>query len=170
MGNFRDNKGGGGRSSGGRSFGGGRPSFNNRSGDRPMMHKTICSKCGKECEVPFKPTGSKPVFCSECFRENGGPDTRRNEGRNFSRPNFDNRDNRNDNRERSTQAPQYKEQLDSLNFKLDKILKILTSVAPEAEVHVVEEKVEEVEKEKVVAPKKKKLPKKAVLTPEEPQE
>jgi CxxC-x17-CxxC domain-containing protein len=31
------------------------------------MHKAICSECGKECEVPFKPTEGKPVFCRECF-------------------------------------------------------------------------------------------------------
>ncbi len=31
------------------------------------MTKVICSLCGKECEVPFKPTSSKPVYCDECF-------------------------------------------------------------------------------------------------------
>ena len=31
------------------------------------MHKAICSECKKECEVPFKPTEGKPVFCKECF-------------------------------------------------------------------------------------------------------
>jgi len=32
------------------------------------MYKAVCSKCGKDCEVPFKPTGEKPVFCSDCFK------------------------------------------------------------------------------------------------------
>lgn len=31
------------------------------------MHKAVCSECKKECEVPFKPTEGKPVFCRECF-------------------------------------------------------------------------------------------------------
>jgi len=31
------------------------------------MHKTTCSECGKECEVPFKPTEGKPVYCKECY-------------------------------------------------------------------------------------------------------
>ena len=31
------------------------------------MHKAVCSECGKECEVPFKPTEGKPVFCRDCF-------------------------------------------------------------------------------------------------------
>jgi len=31
------------------------------------MHKAVCSECGKDCEVPFKPTEGKPVFCRECF-------------------------------------------------------------------------------------------------------
>ena len=31
------------------------------------MHKIKCSECGKEDEVPFKPTEGKPVFCKECY-------------------------------------------------------------------------------------------------------
>jgi len=30
-------------------------------------HKAICADCRKECEVPFKPSGDRPVFCKECF-------------------------------------------------------------------------------------------------------
>ena len=48
---------------------------NNRGGgrfgrDRPPreMHKATCAECGKECEVPFKPNGQKPVYCDECFQ------------------------------------------------------------------------------------------------------
>lgn len=33
------------------------------------MHKATCSECGTECEVPFKPTEGKPVFCKECYRK-----------------------------------------------------------------------------------------------------
>ena len=52
---------------GGNRFGGGngRRSFN----DRPReMHKAVCNECKQECEVPFKPTEGKPVFCQSCFR------------------------------------------------------------------------------------------------------
>ncbi len=31
------------------------------------MHKAVCSECGQECEVPFKPSGDRPVYCRECF-------------------------------------------------------------------------------------------------------
>ena len=31
------------------------------------MHKSVCADCGKECEVPFKPTGNRPVYCQECW-------------------------------------------------------------------------------------------------------
>jgi len=31
------------------------------------MHKAICSECKKECEVPFKPTEGKPVYCKDCW-------------------------------------------------------------------------------------------------------
>ena len=37
--------------------------------------KVICSDCNKECEVPFKPSGDRPVYCKECFskRKDRGP-------------------------------------------------------------------------------------------------
>lgn len=56
---------------------GGRRRFNRRgygrrgSFDREM-YKVTCADCGKETEVPFKPDGSKPVYCSECFAKRRG--------------------------------------------------------------------------------------------------
>jgi CxxC-x17-CxxC domain-containing protein len=29
--------------------------------------KVQCAGCGNECEVPFKPTGDRPVYCRVCF-------------------------------------------------------------------------------------------------------
>ena len=31
------------------------------------MHKSVCADCGKECEVPFRPTRNRPVYCQECW-------------------------------------------------------------------------------------------------------
>jgi CxxC-x17-CxxC domain-containing protein len=31
------------------------------------MHKTVCDDCKKDCEVPFKPTEGRPVYCRDCF-------------------------------------------------------------------------------------------------------
>ena len=36
------------------------------------MHKAICSECKQECEVPFKPTDGKPVFCKDCYKKKKG--------------------------------------------------------------------------------------------------
>lgn len=38
-------------------------------GDRGprQMHDAVCSECGAACQVPFKPTEGKPVYCRECF-------------------------------------------------------------------------------------------------------
>ena len=33
------------------------------------MHKATCADCGNECEVPFKPTEGRDVFCQDCFRK-----------------------------------------------------------------------------------------------------
>jgi CxxC-x17-CxxC domain-containing protein len=38
--------------------------------------KAICADCHKECEVPFKPTGDRPVYCKDCF-------SRRKQGSSF---------------------------------------------------------------------------------------
>ncbi len=56
---------GGSRGGGGfRGGGGGGGGFNR--GPREM-HKAVCSECGKECEVPFKPSGDRPIYCKDCF-------------------------------------------------------------------------------------------------------
>jgi CxxC-x17-CxxC domain-containing protein len=54
--------GGGGYSSGG--YGGG------SSYDRPprQLYDATCADCGKTAQVPFQPTGSRPVYCNDCFR------------------------------------------------------------------------------------------------------
>lgn len=81
----RDNKSGGKKNSGGRDF-------DRRDGGRPDMFQATCAECGNPCEVPFRPTGDKPVYCSSCF------DKRRNDrndrGGDFGRPRFRDRDKR----------------------------------------------------------------------------
>ncbi len=44
--------------------------YDNRGhqGDREM-HKTKCAECEQECEVPFKPTEGRDVFCKDCYRK-----------------------------------------------------------------------------------------------------
>jgi len=74
------------------------------------MFKTVCSNCEKECEVPFRPTNGKPVYCSDCFEKMGGG------GRGDTR--------RFDDRSRAPQA-QGGPDLGAINAKLDKILNIL---------------------------------------------
>jgi len=31
------------------------------------MHTTVCSDCGQECEVPFKPDPNRLVYCRDCW-------------------------------------------------------------------------------------------------------
>src|SRR3972149_6429912 len=59
-----------GGSSGGGSRYGGSSRFNRGSdGNRRIeMHNAICGDCGNECEIPFKPKDSRPVYCRECFQ------------------------------------------------------------------------------------------------------
>ncbi|MEK7085909.1 MAG: CxxC-x17-CxxC domain-containing protein [Patescibacteria group bacterium] len=59
----------GGENRGGNRFGGGGHGGHSGSRRPPMeMHQATCAECGKSCEVPFRPSGDKPVFCSNCFK------------------------------------------------------------------------------------------------------
>jgi CxxC-x17-CxxC domain-containing protein len=31
------------------------------------MFSATCASCGREALVPFRPSGAKPVYCSDCF-------------------------------------------------------------------------------------------------------
>ncbi len=91
------------------------------------MFKTTCSNCGKECEVPFRPTTGKPVYCSECFEKMGGrrSDSGRPERSDFRAP--------------APSFDQNKAQFDALNAKIDRILgllepKVVETVVPASEV------------------------------------
>lgn len=101
-----DNDGGGARSTGNNFR---KPNFGGRKEqsfrDRPMF-EAMCANCRKRCEVPFKPTGDKPVYCSDCFEKSGGSMGKGSE----------------------KAVSQYKEQFDMLNSKLDRIINILALV------------------------------------------
>ncbi len=154
-----------------------------RGGDRfsrgPVeMHRAVCDNCGKDCEVPFRPTQGKPIFCSNCFEKNGPSNDRRSESQDWSprrsnqndremfdavcdncsknckipfRPTggrpvycsdcFEKGDNDRDSEPRNVQQPQ-RDRLQEVNVKLDKILELLSPAVPqEAPVETVVEEV-----------------------------
>ena len=43
-------------------------------GGRPPreMHPATCAGCGVETEVPFRPSGERPVYCRDCFSRQHG--------------------------------------------------------------------------------------------------
>jgi len=86
--------------------------FDQKQGNFRQMHSATCSKCGRDCQVPFRPTEDKPVYCSDCF---GKQDT--------ARPN---RSFRNNDRPSHRSEPSIQPQLGEINQKLDAILKLLT--------------------------------------------
>lgn len=163
MGDF---KGGGGRRStnngggfGGRSSGG-RPNFSRQGGggfggrDRgPVtMHQTVCDKCGNSCEVPFRPTEGKPVYCSNCFekKEGGGNDRGRDR---FPRKDFNSYESPTRNNSTGGNNDELKKQLELLNIKMDRLIKtveVMANIKP-----LVVEKPKEIEK-KIVAVKSEK--------------
>ena len=123
------------------SFGGSRPRFNDRDSRGPVeMHDAICDNCGKSCQVPFRPTSGKPVYCSNCFEQKGGNDSRGYESRPprpEGRPAFT---------PRRDEEPRVDNRFEELNAKLDKILSLLSpNVAEEV---AVEEEIVEVKPKK----------------------
>lgn len=131
-----------------------RRSFNGGPNEYKQMHKAICSNCNKPCEVPFKPNGSKPVLCRDCFRNNNSPfeGGGRTENRSFERRPFDNRGDVRPPHHAPEHQP-HREQFDSLHNKLDRIIALLAAqdikVAP---VEKVTEKRAEAVVEEVNAP------------------
>ena len=182
-----------GNDSGGGGFkkeGFGKRQFGDRERERPQMHEAICSDCGKRCEVPFKPTGDKPVYCNQCFPSHRGSPASNSSGRRgYERPRFQDkrmfdaicdkcgknfelpfrptgdkavycnecfdRSGNSPNKSNDRAVNQYKEQFNILNTKLDRIIRGLSPA-----VRGKEEKKEAIaEKKKGVAGKKEKTKK-----------
>lgn len=59
-------------SRGPRRFGGGNSRGNSFNRGPREMHDAKCAECGKNCQVPFKPSGDKPVLCGDCYRKSKG--------------------------------------------------------------------------------------------------
>jgi CxxC-x17-CxxC domain-containing protein len=34
---------------------------------RRALYQAVCADCQNHCEVPFKPSGSRPIYCKACF-------------------------------------------------------------------------------------------------------
>lgn len=148
---------------GGSRFGGG---DHRSSGDRgPVtMHDAICSKCGKDCEVPFRPTGDKPIYCNDCFSENrdrGGRSPRREFGSSAqagSRPLM--RSSFGENRGGGV-SDEVKKQLEFLGLKIDRLTKVVEGLTL-APTHTTPEKSAQVKKAIKEATSVKKASKKKV--------
>ena len=52
--------------------GGGGGGYGSRDRGPREMFAATCSSCGREAQVPFRPTSGKPVYCSDCFRSQRG--------------------------------------------------------------------------------------------------
>jgi CxxC-x17-CxxC domain-containing protein len=130
----RDDRGG--RSFGGGSFGGGnkfggdrggrdfnKPRFNNGGGEDRPMFPAVCDDCGKSCQVPFRPSGDKPVRCSDCFGNNRETSSRDDRGpRDFNKPAFS----KNVYRDTPSQStPDFKSDFIALGQKLDTVISLL---------------------------------------------
>jgi len=93
--------------------------------DRREESTTVtCADCGTECQVPFVPRTDKPVYCSDCFRQNKPQDfgndrySRDDRGSRYSRDDRGSRYSRDDRGSRSS-----RDNFRSKKSKTDKFLK-----------------------------------------------
>jgi len=129
MGNFQ----GGGNRGGGYSGGGGggRPSFQRKSfgGDRDnTKYKAVCDECHKECEVPFRPSSDKLVYCNDCFsnkRKDDDRAPRRDFGDRGPKRDFNNRPAQPSFSKPAGGQDDVKKQLSDMNVKLDRLVSAL---------------------------------------------
>ncbi|MFH0927907.1 MAG: CxxC-x17-CxxC domain-containing protein [bacterium] len=112
---------GGGFKGGGKRFGGGgRPwDRGGQGGARTSMHSAVCTQCGAACEVPFRPNGKKPIFCSNCFKRDAFP-KQKSFGGDSPAPAF-----------KDQGSDRISEQLRAINEKLDTLLDVLTGESEE---------------------------------------
>ncbi|HAL50224.1 MAG: hypothetical protein UU46_C0003G0008 [Candidatus Uhrbacteria bacterium GW2011_GWD1_41_16] len=138
-GGWKDKRGGDRGGRGGRDFG----SINtwkrdgDRGGDRddrPQMHSATCAECGERCEVPFKPTGSKPVYCSNCFRKDDSRSLDR--PRSFDRPRSDKPAYQSTPRDNNDEVVK---QLKTIGIKMDKMISLLMELSGAVDGEVYEE-------------------------------
>ena len=148
---------GGGSKTGGLKFGG-KKKFkdSNRYGSERRENRSArqgtdqfaatCSECRKSCDVPFKPSNNKPVYCSACFgMKKSANDARDTNNRNnhfdrgshteqphYTKPPRDQRSPRHDpSRGRSDDGmADLKRQITGLELKLNRILDIINPPLP----------------------------------------
>ena len=94
-----------------------------KSNDGPVvLHKAVCSECNKTCEVPFRPTGEKPVYCNNCFNPAGGSFRESKNNNHFPKRDFGSRDAyipRSENGTSNNEA--VSKQLEILNTKIEQL-------------------------------------------------
>jgi CxxC-x17-CxxC domain-containing protein len=92
------------------------------------MYAATCANCGRTTEVPFRPTGERPVFCRDCFdkqspqgkfeRREAPRQFERREAPHFAKPTTSDR-----------AIEELKTQLAGMSRKLDTAVSLLAEVA-----------------------------------------
>lgn len=90
------------------------------------LFKATCGECRKQCEVPFKPTGTRPVLCNDCFKRGDAGAYERPVARPGRSNGFEKRSYSKEPEHRvNVDSGAMNEQFKMLNDKLDLILKKL---------------------------------------------
>ncbi|MGB8815647.1 MAG: CxxC-x17-CxxC domain-containing protein [Minisyncoccia bacterium] len=142
-------------------FGGNRDG-GSRFGERRdiVMHDAVCADCKKNCQVPFRPSNDKPVYCKDCFNERGGPS--KSSFNNFPKKDFGPRPQVSPSFATNKSDDGVKKLLEAINTKLDSLIKTIEVSSKPVSVEVKEKKLakEPADNKKVKSAIKKVLAKK----------
>src|SRR3989344_5359485 len=120
----QNNKFGGGNRGGDRGGFRGGGNFGKRDfGGQREMFDAGCAKCGKTCQVPFRPNGERPVYCRDRFGGNK-PDRPQGQSNLSARNDFPRREFNTPPAAKSNDAAHIniQRQLDAINAKLDRLI------------------------------------------------
>jgi len=86
------------------------------------LYPAVCDNCGNNCEVPFKPTSDKPIYCSQCFGDKRSSNRRHTSGKPVQHSHL----------QTNPDVKNLEKKLTQLEEKVDKILSLLNPATKES--------------------------------------
>ncbi len=86
------------------------------------MFPAVCDDCGDDCQVPFRPSTDKPIYCSRCFEKRGNGrdmDMNDNRGRDDRGRDRERDENRGRDRDMGERRPPKDPMIEDINTKLN---------------------------------------------------
>ena len=147
-------------------FGGKSDRYETKGNKLTEKFAATCTSCGNKCEVPFRPDGTKPVLCRDCYVTKNASPTNSNTSRDRFTPNeLKGRPERAPEVPRANHSSEYAlivKQLSSLEIKVNQLMDMVKSAGKPvtSEVKLNAAAITEPKTEDTIATTKERKPKK----------